>query len=290
MTTKQEVAVQEKPQGGTEVAVQQGGAIAAFDYSKYEGAGFEGSTSADFRPSFLKVLNGLSPQMETVAGAKLGLVIDTITNDLFDKVDFIPAVREHVYGMWKPRGEGGGGGAGFGGILQLNDPIVVAALKGLTKFERGEDGKIKLPFHPDGEHQLIETVYMHGVQVVGESIFPVSIPFTSTGLPVASTWFTIMRRQVIAGTGKPKPFFAHIYRLGTQKKSAGGNSWYMFSAPAFANGDAAKSALAPDGDLFKAGASVYEAFKTGKAKVDYGASGGGDAAGGDNKADAEIPF
>ncbi len=280
----------------TALALKEDNAVAAFDYGAYAGTGFEDTSAADFKPSFLRVLQGLSPQIETVPGAKPGLIIDTVTNELFETVNFIPAVREHVYGMWKPRGEGGGGGGGFGGIIPIlkdgisvADPEINKAIKAVGKFERGDDKKIKLPWHPDGEHQLIETVYMHGVQVNGSAIFPVTIPFSSTGLPVASSWFTIMYRQRVPGTGQTKPLFAYIYKLGTVKKSANGNSWYVFTQT-WGGEDAEKSALDPKGPLFQAGAAVYESIKAGKVNVDYAQGGSDGGASSDNKSDEEIPF
>ncbi len=272
-----------------QVAIKEQGAVAAYDYGQYAGAGFENTTAADFKPSFLRVLQGNSPAIETVPGAKPGLIIDTVTNELFSEVLFIPAVREHVYGSWLPRSEGGGGGAGFGGILKMNDPILVKALKNFKPFERGDDGKLKLPYHEDGEHQLIETVYFHGVQLIGDTMFPATISFSSTGLPIADRWFTIMRKQIIPGTGTPKPLCAHVFKLGSIKKTASGNSWYIFTV-GFANGDASKSALAPDSDLFKAGAAVYDSFHSGKVDIDYSQGGAADGGTSDNKADAEIPF
>lgn len=273
---------------GQEVATTGGGAVAAFDYGEYAGAGFEGSKASDFKPSFLKILHGTSPQIKTISGAKPGVVIDSVTNEMFETVNFIPAVREHVMVAWKPRAKGGGGGAGFGGVFKLDDPVIIKALaEGPGKFEKGDDGKIKLPWL-DSEHQLVETVYFHGVQVVDESIFPATIPFSSTGLPVAGAWFTLMRKQVIKGTSLPKPFFAHAYLLTVQEINKNNNTWYNFN-PGFAAGSAKESALAPNSELFQAGAAVYEAFKAGKQNVDYAQAGaGGEDT--DKTADTKIPF
>jgi hypothetical protein len=273
-----------------DVAVKTGNPVAAYDYSQYAGAGFEGSTAADFKPSFLKILHGTSPQIQTIANAKPGLVIDSVTNELFEVVNFVPAVREHVMVAWKPRGKGGGGGAGFGGVFEMDSPEVIKALEnGPKKFEKGEDGKVKLPWL-DSEHQLVETVYFHGVQMVDEAIFPATVPFTSTGLPGAGAWFTLMRKQIIRGTSLPKPFFAHAYILTVREVHKDGNTWYNFT-PTFAGGNAKDSALAPDSEMFKAGAAVYEAFKAGKADIDYAGGGGGDTDGDSNKTvDGKVPF
>lgn len=285
MTT--DVATQEEPKGST--------AVATYDYGEFAGAGFEGTTAADFKPSFLRVLQGTSPEIEVVAGAKPGLIIDSVTNELFTEVNFVPAVREHVMVAWKPRTpEGGGGGSGFGGVYQLTDKAVVEACAKVKKFERGTDGKMILPEINGGEYQLVETIYFHGVQALADgNMVPASLSFYSTGIPVAMDWFTSMRRQMIPGKGVPFPIFAHVTKLGVVKKERGTNRWWLF-APTWANGDAAKSRLAPDSDLFKAAVAVKTAFDAGRTNINYEGAGGtseGDAgAAGGNKSDEQIPF
>lgn len=286
MATKNEVAVPEKPKGST--------AVAAYDYGEDAGAGFENTKPSDFKPSFLRVLQSNSPLVvDEYPGAKAGLIWDNITNEFFPEVQFVPAVREHVYVAWKPRNEGGGGGEGFGGIFQLSDPMVVKQLSTIEdKFARGEDGKIILARTPDGEYQLVETVYYHGVQVLGEAggIIPATVPLSSTGLPLAGTWFTKTARQIIPGSaGKPYPLFAHVFKLGSMKVEKRQNKWYVLTE-AWANGSAEGSRLDPASDLYKAAKSVATAFKEGKARVDYAQAGSGEAAGGATKKDSEIPF
>lgn len=281
----------------TELAVKSGNtAVAAYDYGTFAGAGFEGTTAADFKPSFLRVLQGGSPELEVVAGARPGLIIDSVTNECFESINFVPCVREHVYVAWKPRTpEGGGGGSGFGGVYQINDPVVQEALSKVKKFERGADGKMILPEINGGEFQLVETIYFHGVQALDNgSIVPASLSFYSTGIPVAMDWFTTMGRQVVT---TPKglirlPLFAHVSKLGVQKKERGTNRWWLFQ-PSWANGTAEASRLAPDSDLFKAAVSVFEAFKSGSTNINYeqGSSSGDTASGtSDTKLDKEIPF
>lgn len=280
---------------GTAVAVAgaataAGNVPAVYDYAKYAGAGFEGTTAADFKPSFLRVLSGSSPELETVNGAKPGLIIDSVTNDLYSEILFVPAVRERVFVAWKPRtSDGGSSGAdSFGGVFQPNSAEVLEALKGFVKFQRGADGKVLVPKLAGGEFDLIETVYFHGVQVLADgSLVPASLSFYSTGLSVADDWYTTMRRLVIPGTGNPMPLFAHVTKLGTLKTEKGTFKWYNF-APSWANGSAADSRLSPESEIFKSAASVYDAFKSGKVDVDYAK--GGSATASDAKADKEVPF
>lgn len=282
--TKTDLVEAEKPQGGT--------GVATYDYGADAGAGFEGSKPSDFKPSFLRVLQSNSPQVvDALPGAKAGLFIDSITNEMFDNILFVPAVREHVYVAWKPRNEGGGGGEGFGGVFQLDDPMVVKQLATVeNKFERGDDGKLILPRTPDGEFQLVETVYFHGPQLIEESgaVIPATVPLSSTGLPVAAAWFTMMRKQIIPGVGKPFPLFAHVFRLGSNKVTKKGNTWFVPTV-AWGKGAAVDSRLDPKGDVYTAAKQLATSFKEGKVKVDYAAGGQGDGPA-KKSADEEIPF
>lgn len=266
------------------------------DYGDDAGGGFENTTSADFKASFLRILQSNSPQIESVEGAKAGLIINTVTNALFESVMIIPAITEHLYVEWLPRKQGGGAGQGFIGVHALNDPMVQDALKKLpNKFARGEDGKVILPKSPAG-NDLVETVYFHGVQFnpENESILPAIIAFSSTGLPVSSAWLTTARQEIAKGTGKSKPLFAHVYKLGSNKTTRNGNTWYNWTV-AFAGGSASKSLLAVDSDAFAAARMVRDSVKAGTAKVDYAASApeshdGGGSTGGAKAGSDEIPF
>jgi hypothetical protein len=287
---------------GTELATKdaKSTAVATYDFGADAGLGFENVKPGDFKPSFLKVLQSNSPQVvNELPGAKAGLWCDSITNEFFPTILYIPAVREHVYVAWKPRTEGGGEGQGFGGVFKLDDPMVVKQLGTIeNKFERGDDGKLILPRTPDGEFQLVETMYFHGIQILEDSgtPVPVTVPFFSTGLPVAGNYFSTMYRHRIPpgqpGAGQPYPLFSHVTRLGSQKVTKKGNTWYV---PTYLwggeNPTANGSLLDPNGDYFKAARSVAVAFKEGNAKVDYAASGGSEAgAAKGGGADKEIPF
>lgn len=272
-----------------------GGAVAAYDYGKYAGAGFENTTAADFKPSFLKILHGGSPLLEQVNGAKPGIIIDTVTKDLYPEILFVPAVHEHVMCAWVPRSPDGSGAAGFGGVYQLNDPAIQAALKAAPPFQRGEDGKMVLPtIEKEGVlYELVETRYFHGVQILPNGAqVPASLTFYSTGLNTAKEWLSMLQRQMTVlpnGRSIPLPLFAHVTKLGVSKSERGSYRWYNFQ-PMWQNGTADTSRLAPDSGTFKAAAAVYDAYKAGKTDIDYsqgGGQGGGEAAA---KGDKEIPF
>jgi hypothetical protein len=284
---------------GKDVAVideTKGTAVAVYDLDADDiGAGFENVTTADYKPSFIRVLQPLSPQvLNEMVGAKAGKLADSVTNEFYDSLNYVPSVREHVYVAWKPRNEGGGDGQGFGGVYSLNDEVVVNALKGFDKWARDEQGKLKLPRTADGEFQLIETVYYHGVMSLANGgIFPATLPFSSTGLPVAQMWLNLQGRQIITEgpyAGRQRPMYQFEYKVSSVKETKGSNTWFT-PVVTWARENDEASRLATNSALFIAAKKVAKAFKDGNAKVDYAQGGNAsDQASASSKKDAEIPF
>lgn len=268
-------------------------ALAQVDYGDDAGGGFENTTSADFKTPWLRVLDAKSKDVESVPGAKAGLIINTVTKALFENILFVPAVTEAWYVEWKPRGQGGGGGQGFVAALKPDDPKVQKALAALAakggKFAKGPDGKNLLPKSEAG-NDYVETYYIHGNQLVEETgdINKAILSFSSTGIPVYQSWLGLANDQKTTnkdGQRVPKPLFAHVYRLGSAKQEKNGNSWYNFT-PRFANEGAQGSLLDPTSDIYQKTRQVKLDVLAGKAKVDHASSGAGET--GAPKED--IPF
>jgi hypothetical protein len=280
---------------GKDVAVldPKGQAVATYDYGDDAAAGFENVTSADLKIPFLRLLQSNSPQIETVPGAKAGVWINLVTNALFpDGIEFVPAHHEHYYVEYErdEKGQRLPGGEGFRGIHKATDPMVLKAIAavGESKFVRGDDGKIKLPKSPDG-FDLVETQYMYGSQRLSESgtILPAVIGFSSTHLQAYTTWLSTAFYEMIPGTAKSKPLFAHAYLLGSVKKTKGANSWYVPTI-SFVGGSAKTALLDPKSDVYQAARSIMLRVKEGKVDVDHAQAGAGDATG--EKKDENIPF
>jgi len=68
--------------------------IAKYDYGDHLGAGFEDTTTEDFAMPFLGILQDLSPAVKDgiVEGAKIGMFINTATNELYDGEKGIRAI------------------------------------------------------------------------------------------------------------------------------------------------------------------------------------------------------
>ena len=92
----------------TKVAKKEDAPLAVIDFSNDAGMGMENVDSDTFAIPFISVLQGLSPQIETVDGAKPGMLINTITNELFKEAVVIPCAFQRKFLRFVPRDEGGG--------------------------------------------------------------------------------------------------------------------------------------------------------------------------------------
>ncbi|HET8689559.1 MAG TPA: hypothetical protein VFM18_23360, partial [Methanosarcina sp.] len=83
-----------KKESNAVVEAQNTAVAMAMDFSADAGMGMEGADKTSFAIPFLTMLQGLSPQVESVEGAKPGKFINTITNELFDEVLVIPCAYQ----------------------------------------------------------------------------------------------------------------------------------------------------------------------------------------------------
>lgn len=283
--------------GKTEVAVKEQAGLPA-EYAgleEYAGLGLDDLDSSDRSVPFLKVLEKNSPEIETVDGAKAGMIIDTSTNKLYETIRFVPACREHAFVEWVPVDNGGGLVASY----SMNEDI--------SKWAKSQRGKIKLRNGND----LVETFYLFGILLPGDGDDeaepkPVVISFTSTRI---KTYKSIVNRSdsiMLTGASGRKfkaPWFCHVWRIGTLKKVDGNQSWYLYTAefdsPAK---DAAGARLPADHEVVQMGAEMVRQKSSGELKMasegvsgeqpDTGPSSGGGYSGGGSgsAADDDPPF
>lgn len=233
------------------------------DYSQYAGQGFEQHDSGDYAVPFLGVLQTNSPLVETVAGARPGMLFNTVTNQLYDLkkgIAFIPAHTEHVFVEWTPRDLGGG----FVAIHQLGSDIVQKA-----KAEQ-EFGKYKMvPGNPKS-NDLIETYYIYGILVNPDGTSEqLIIAFTSTKNKVYKQWMTKARTiQIPLPDGRriTAPLFAHRYRITSIGQKNAKGSFYNFQV-AYDGVDAVSCRLSPNNPLFLEAVAFRDFAQGGKVKA-----------------------
>ena len=283
MATKTEVAKKEQAGLPAEYA----------GLEEFEGQGLDDLDSSDRSVPFLKVLEKNSPEIETVDGAKAGMIIDTATLKLYETIRFVPACREHTFVEWVPIDNGGGLVASYG----MGEDI--------AKWAKTQRGKISLRNGND----LVETFYLFGILLPEEGDDegepkPVVVSFTSTRI---KTYKSIVNRSdsiLLLGSGGRKfkaPWFCHVWRIGTLKKQDGNQSWFVYTAEFDSPGkDAGGARLPADSEVVQMGAEMVRQKSSGELKMAQegasgeqpdtppagGYSGGGSSGGGDD----EPPF
>lgn len=251
-----------------EVAATKAGAVAIAegqDYSAYAGQGFESHTRDDYAVPFLGVVQSNSPIVDTVPSAKAGMLVNTVTQDVYDGktgIVFIPAHTDHVVVEWKPRNLGGG----FVAVHQLNSELVVKA-----KAEQ-EFGKWKTVKGDEKSNDLIETFYVYGIFVNEHGAHEqMIIAFSSTKIKSYKRWMTKARTVQVAlpnGNRINPPLFAHKYKITTVGEKNAKGSFYNFVID-FDESNAEKARLTTNAPLFLAAVAFHDLIKQGNIKAAY---------------------
>lgn len=246
----------------TEVAVKdQQTAMAEYGaYEQYAGAGFENQTSDDYSIPFIQILQALSPQLQENDELKQGMIINTVTGEVFpgkDGIAFVPATTQHLVCEFKPRDAGGG----FVGIHEVNSDVFK-----LAKDASAEFGKY---LTPEG-NELVETFYVYGIAIDndGNSCEAV-LGFSSAKIKKYKGWMTkakTIQIQLQDGRRIPAPLFAHRYRLTTVVEKAPKGSFYNWEIKF--DGDNAQAArLLPSDPMFQSAVNIKTLIEAGKARA-----------------------
>lgn len=253
---------------GTAVAKQEQAGLPA-EYAgleEYAGQGLDDLDSSDRSVPFIKVLEKNSPEIETVEGAKPGMFINTATLQLYTSIRFVPACRDHMYVEWKPVDNGGGLIASYG----LDTDI--------ARWAKSQRGKIRLRNGND----LIETFYLFGIALPEDGEdgdpYPAVISFTSTRIKAYKSIVNRSDSIMLMGSGGRKfkaPWFCHVWRLTSEKKVDGNQSWYIYNA-AFdsKDKDAAGARLPADHPVVQMGAEMVRQKQSGELRMSQEAAAG----------------
>ena len=249
----------------TDVAVkEQNTAMAEYGaYADYAGAGFENQTSDDYSIPFLQILQALSPQLQENDSLRQGMILNTVTGEVWDGkkgIAFVPATTQQVYVEWKPRDAGGG----FVGIHEANSDLVNHA-----KAASAEYGKYSTP---DG-NELIETFYVYGIALDDDgNASEAVLAFSSTKIKKYKGWMTKAKTiQIPLPDGRriPAPLFAHRYRLKTVSEKNNKGQFFNWDAIAFDGENAQQARLLPDDPLFQSAVNIKSMIEQGKARAAY---------------------
>lgn len=227
-------------------------------YEEYAGQGLDDITNEDKGLPFFEVLQPLSPEVEEIEAAQAGMIINKATKELFTSIRFVPVCRDHVYTEWVPRDNGGG----LVGTYGLDEGVVKAARA------KQRVGKHEL----SNGNELIETFYLYGLVLDdNDNPTPAVLAFTST--KIAAYKQLTMRADSLMfratdGRKLKYPWFAHAWKLGTEKKKKDKYTWYTWTVAFDGENDKAEEArLAPTHEAFQAGAALLASQRSGAIKI-----------------------
>jgi len=165
MTKKKEVAIKEENQ------------LPAFMLEDTDPTGFEDMDADDFIIPRLKLVQKGSPEVDDsnakyIDGAKVGQMINTATQELYDSLNVIPIKFTKNVVEWGPENN----------LVATYEPGAVASVDG------EKNGK-PIQIHPETGNELVSTTYMYCLTENG----PIVIPFKSTGIKVVRSWVTQAR-------------------------------------------------------------------------------------------------
>lgn len=199
---------------------------------KYSNAGNEHVGAGDVAIPTIDVLQALSPEIETVPGAKAGLLYNSATGELATELFVVNLNYKRDWALFRKRNRGGG----FHGT-----------------FQTAEEAQAKIPELPGaaedydvvetGKHALMLLNIVDGAVTPGQIVL---IRFKSTGLAVSKNWNTQIQVQL----GADKPRFIGVWKLTSEKRTKDQNTWFVPKVEFMGT--------LPSQELFEAAALGYE--------------------------------
>lgn len=205
---------------------------AGMNFEADAGKGQEGADKASYAIPFLTMLQGQSPQIETVDGAKPGLLINTISNELFKEAIVIPCAYQRRFIRWAPRAKGGGYKGEFNpievetrklpGLSYINGQYLMDVPKDASQWF-DEKGTPLFDHLADTRNHFVLVQNEHG------QFQPALMSMASTQIKKSKRWMSRIQGLELLGTnGKPfnPPSFSHTYTItGVKEENAKGHWW-----------------------------------------------------------------
>jgi hypothetical protein len=201
-----------------QVATKKEGALATNLFEADANQGAQNISQEDLALPFLKILGQLSPEVNKrdgkyVEGAEPGLIINTVTNELYNDVDVIPCHYKRQYIEWQDRGTSTGAPVA---IHEADSDII-------SQTTRGKDYKDRL-----ANGNYLENTASHFVLVRSENPHTALISMKSTQLTVSRKWNSMMMGLKMQGKNGlfTPPTYSHIYNLKTVQMSNDKGTWF----------------------------------------------------------------
>lgn len=208
MATKNEVAVK-----------SENAMVLASDFEADASGGFEGMQQDDFALPFLRLLTNVSPEVGEVDGAMPGMLLNSVSNQLYDGkkgVIVVPCAYVRQYIEWAPRGSGSG--------APLSIYPATSDILSRTHREPGDNKD----YLDNGNY--IENTANHYVMIINDDGIPepALIVMKSTQLKKSRKWNSMMMSTKMLGKNGPytPPMYSQLYRLTTQAESNDKGKWF----------------------------------------------------------------
>ena len=204
----------------SEVQTRKKNEISANMFETDAGQGITNITQDDLALPFLKVLGQLSPEVNKrnakyVEGAEPGMIINTVTNEIFNGekgIDVVPVYYKRQHIEWQDRGESQGA------------PVkIYEARDDLPKTSRDKFNKDRL-----ANGNYLENTASHFVVVLGKNPTTALISMKATQLKVSRKWNSMMMGLKMQGKNGmfTPPTYSHIYKLKTVQQSNDKGTWF----------------------------------------------------------------
>ncbi len=282
--------------------------LAEFDYGDDEGKGFENQNMSDRKIPMIVVMQSNAKAVKD-RKALSGQLLNSVTGEAYDTIEFVPSITDHVHIEWVPRDSGGG----YRGRHVLGSPITAKAIernggKTIGKLvvpSVGKDDKGKdLP-----DTELVETFEIAGVLYQAwrdgkplldgdDAAMPIVIAFKSSAIKFYREWssnvgmFLLSYIDKTTGQKRKKkvPLFGHRVRMSTKPdQNAKGDFFVPQLAPA--EGDIIKSLLHQTDPRYLAARMLHEQYIKGVVRAAYETTDQGDGEGGSSSSAAgAAPF
>lgn len=265
------------------------GALAAMDFGEHAGSGRENVTAADQAIPFLSVLQALSKVIadptQKVAGAEPGMIMDSVTKQLYESVLIVPVSTARVYVEWE-------GEPGSGKVVGRHAPNDAMVQKARKECEFGKEVSL-------AGHRLVETFYVLAMLLENaDDTEPTGfalIPFTSTKIGKYKESFGVffsMREM------RSAPLYCLRLRITTQPETRPkGTSFNVTVAPEGAPENTPfkegvpHCVITPDSEqaktIYPLGKKLAEDFASGALNIAYDSEG---SHGGDTGSSEDEPY
>jgi len=238
-----------------EIVEQKTTAIALLsDLEQDAGGGFDGMTQEDYALPFLRLLVNTSPEVGEVDGALPGMIINSVTGELYDGkkgVIVIPCAYVRQYIEWAPRGQGSGA------------PVhIYPATSDILSQTHKEPGDNK--DYLDSGNYIENTANYYVMLINNDNVpEPALITMKSTQLKKSRKWNSMM--QSVKMTGKnglfTTPMYSQMYLLTTVAESNDKGKWFGWEVQRIGDVDKA--------DLYNAAKSFAMSVGAGDVKVKH---------------------